>query len=268
MLLVSKLNDFIPLNFLNMKALVTSIAFLLLFSISSFTIIEIPNTENGSRVAYTSTALNDGQVATFTMEFQEFKKGKPTKNGAVKVTYYLNGDQIAFKPELDGQESTVMIFDGPSKTMITLVDKDGEKTGMKMKMPKVMLDNDKKEDDKLDFKITPTNEAKTILGYDCKKYLMESTDFSGHAWVTEEVDLELEKALTFMDVQKKSNSNVPNFGDIKGFPLETITKSKKKDESYEMKVTDLKLGTVDESVFNTSGYNITDLSNFMNMGGE
>lgn len=252
-----------------MKAFVTSIAFLVFFSISSFKVYEVPNYRFGSDVASISTAQADGQVATFTMEIQEFKKGKPTKNGATKITYYLNGDQIAFKPELDGQESTVMIFDGPSRTMTTLVDKDGEKTGMKMKMPKVMLDNnDKNENDELDFEITPTNETKTILGYDCKKYLMESSDFSGHAWVAEEVDLELEKAFTFMDVQKKSKKNVPSFGDIKGFPLETISKSKKKDESYEMKVTDLKLGTVDESVFNTSGYNITDMSSFMNMGGE
>ena len=250
-----------------MKALVTSIAFLLLFSTSSFKVHEVSGKEYELHIKSSST-VQEGQVATFTMEFQEFKKGEPTKNGATKITYYLNGDQIAFKPELDGQESTVMIFDGPSKTMTTLVEKDGEKTGMKMKMPKVMLKDDNKENDKLDFKITPTNEKKTILGYDCKKYLIESTDFSGHAWVTEEVDLELEKAFSFMDTHKKSKSNVPSFGDIKGLPLETVTKNKKKDESYEMKVTDLKLGTVDESVFDTSGYNITDMSSFMNMGGE
>lgn len=251
-----------------MKALITSLAFSFLFLLMSFKSYHHPEeiTDHLKDISGAPATIADDQVATFTMEFQEFKKGKPSKNGFMKVTYYLNGDQIAFKPDLEGQQNTIMIFDSKTKTMTTLIDQDGEKSGVKMKMPKVKIDDD--GDDDLDFKVTPTNETKTILGYDCKKYLIESKDFSGHAWITDEVDLELEKAFTFMDTQKKSKNNVPKFGDIEGFPLETSTTNKKKDESYEMKVTDLKLGSVDEAVFNTSGYNITDMSNFMNMGGE
>ncbi len=254
-----------------MKALVTSIAFSSLLLFSSFDYNNISEsvaepTDNAS--IETLEAIADDQIATFTMEFQEYKKGKPTKNSGTKITYYLNGDKIAFKPEMDGGQSTLMIFDSETKTMTTLLDRDGEKSGMTMKMPKVMLNDDSKNDDDLDFKVTPTNESKKILGYECKKILIESKDYTGHAWITDEVDLKLEKAFNFVDAQKKSKNTVHTFGDIKGFPLETLTKNKKKDESYEMKVTDLKLGSVDESVFNTAGYNITDMSNFMNMGGE
>lgn len=265
-----KLKYFIPLNFVIMRLLITSIAFACLLLVSAFKNYQAPEGGNYGKTGTRETAglaePEDEQVATFTMEMQSLKNGKPVKNGLVEITYYLNGDQIAIKPNTDEAQQTIMIFDANTKTMTTLMNKDGEKTGMKMKMPKVKVNS--KEVDDMDFNVTATNETKTILGYDCKKYLIESEEFSGHAWVTDEVDLNLERAFTFLDVQKNSKNNVPKFRDIDGFPLETSTKNKKKDESYTMKVTDLKLGTIDETVFNTAGYTITDLSSFMNMGEE
>ena len=53
---------------------------------------------------------------------------------------------------------------------------------------------------------------------------------------------------------------------MKGFPMESYTKSKSKDEAYEMKVLNLEIGKVDKDVFDTSGYIITEMSNMGNMG--
>lgn len=253
-----------------MKALITSLLFLSFFI---FLIIPVPSFANEVNMEWSKSALIDRHVvgsedivATFTMEVSELKNGKPTKNDAMRMTYHINGNEIAIKPEMDEKQETLMIYNSENQTITTLIDQKGEKSGMKMKMPKMNMASEDSED--LDFTITPTNETKTIHGYECKKYLIESSDYTGHAWITEEVDISFEKMFSFLNNKKKGNSKMPKFGNLDGFAMETYSKSKKKDEEYIMKILDIKVGEVDESIFDTSDYAITDMSNLMNMGGE
>ena len=254
-----------------MKALVTSLLFfsvlaLLILENSSLFAEENSITEDEVETIDKIASLEDVEVATFTMEITDKKKGKPSKNSPMRMTYYLNHGQIAIKPEMEDEQNTVMIYDIEDKTMTTLIDQNGERTGMKMKMPSFKLDS--KELDGFDATIEATNETRTIDGYDCKKYLIESSDYKGHAWITEEVDLDFEKIFSFLNIKKDSKSKMPKFGDIDGFAMETYSKHKSKDEEYEMKVIDLKVGEVDEAIFDTSEYTITDMSSLLNLGGE
>lgn len=269
-MLLIKFKYFLSLKFSIMKALITS----LLFSSFLFFLIN-PASSLATEVNIgwpkntfidRSVAVDEDVVATFTMEVSELKNGKPTKNDAMRMTYYLNGEEIAIKPEMDDKQETVMIYNTESQTITTLIDQKGEKSGMKMKMPKMKMNSEDMDD--IDFTVTPTDETKTIQGYECKKYLIESSDYTGHAWITEEVDINFQRIFSFLNNKKKGNSKMPKFGNMDGFAMETYSKNKKKDEEYLMKIVDLKVGEVDESIFDTSGYAITDMSNLMNMGGE
>lgn len=255
-----------------MKALITSLLFSCFLFISINLVASFASDVNlkssGDATIEPYLAVEETEVAMFTMEVIEMKKGKPSKNGTMRMTYYLNGEHIAIRPELEDEQETVMIYNIDNRIITTLIDQKGKKTGMKMKMPKMNIKSDDSEDvDDFDFSFTPTNETKTIQGYACKKYLIESSDHAGYAWITEEVDIDFAKMFSFLN-KKKDNSKMMKFGDLKGFAMESYSKSKKKDEEYEMKIVDLKVGEVDESIFDTSDYEITDMTNLLNMGGE
>lgn len=205
-------------------------------------------------------------VGSFTMHFTELKKGKPTKNSPMKVAYYFNKDKIAFVPEVAQGDRTTMIYSLDDRVVTTLVDSKGEKTGMRMKMPKIHIEE--KTGDASSYSVTPTDERKTIEGYACRKYLIESNEYTGHTWITEETKVDYARLFNFLNVGQKNNVSAPALKDLKGFAMETYTKSKKGDVEVEMKVTDLRVGKVDEKVFDTSDYNVTDMTSLMNFDGK
>lgn len=210
---------------------------------------------------------NNDFVGSFTMHFTELKKGKPTKHSPTEVTYYFNKNQVAFVPDAIKGDQTTMIYNLDDRMVTTLVNSDGEKTGMRMKMPKINIEE--KTGDASSYAITPTDEWKTIEGYKCRKYLMETDEYTGHTWVTEEANIDYGKLFSFFNSGQKNNKvSPPALKDLKGFAMETYTKSKKGDVEVEMKVTNLTTGKVDENIFDTSGYNITDMSSLMNFDGK
>lgn len=205
-------------------------------------------------------------TGSFTMSITEIKKGKPTKNSPVKIDYYFKDDQVAFVPEAHKGQKTMMIYDFKDRMVTTLMDKDGEKTGMKIKMPKIKI-NDKFDDQ--EYTIKATDEKKTIEGFACRKYLIESEENAGYAWITEDAKIDYEKIANYLNLdQKKLKISGPTLQDLKGFAMEIYTKSKKKEEAYEMKVTNLSIGKLSNDVFDISEYAVTDMSSLMNFGGE
>lgn len=210
---------------------------------------------------------DDDFIGSFTMSVTEFKKGKPSKDSPIKIDYYFQDNQIAFAPEATKGQQTILIYNVSDRMMTTLINKDGEKTGMKMKMPKIKIDG--KVKDNMEYSIKATEERKTIEGYSCRKYLIESEENSGYAWITEDVNIDYERIANLLNIdQKNSHASGLTLKDLKGFAMETYTKSKKKDEAYEMKVTNLSIGKLEKNIFDTSDYNMTDMSSLMNFGGE
>lgn len=212
-----------------------------------------------------SILIQSDFTGSFTMEITELKNGKPGKEGPVRISYYVKGDEVAIQPENTGNGNTIMIFNVKDKTMTTLIEQKGEKTGVKMKMPDVMLNS--VSDNDSDYSITKTDESKEIDGYNCRKYLIDSKDNTGFAWVTEDVDLDFEKMFTFLQGDKQKGSQMQEFSEMEGVPLEMYTKSKNKNEEFTMKMLNLKTGEVDAAIFNTAGYEIMDMQNMMNPGG-
>lgn len=247
-----------------MRALPTTFLFFVLLLIPGILFGSAPCSllDKGEEVIQQSNDF----VGSFTMHFTELKKGKPTKNSPMKVAYYFNKNKIAFVPEAAKGDRTTMIYSLDDRVVTTLVDSKGEKTGMRMKMPKINIEE--KTGDASSYSITPTDERKTIEGYACRKYLIESDEYTGHSWITEEANIDYARLFDFLNVGQKNSVSAPALKDLKGFAMETYTKSKKGDVEVEMKVTDLSVGKVDENIFDTSDYNVTDMSSLMNFDGK
>lgn len=253
------------LNFFYMRTLFSTLSVFMLLLLLSGTLVsaeDAPPLDSGQEV----TLQSNDFVGSFTMHFTELKKGKPTKNSPTEITYYFNKNQVAFVPEAGKGDQTTMIYNLDNRMVTTLVNSDGEKTGMRMKMPKINIE--RKTGDASSYSLTPTEERKTIEGYACRKYLMETDEYTGHAWITEEAEINYGKLFDFLNTGQKNNKvSPPALKDLKGFAMETYTKSKKGNTEAEMKVTNLTIGKVDGGIFDTSDYNITDMSNLMNFDG-
>src|SRR5690606_41461048 len=82
-------------------------------------------------------------------------------------------------------------------------------------------------------------------------------------------NIDYAKLFDFLNAGQKNNNLSPAaLKDLKGFAMETYTKSKKGDVEIEVKISDLTVGKVDENIFDTSDYNITDMTSLMNFDGK
>lgn len=109
---------------------------------------------------------------------------------------------------LGGAYKTISIKNGEDKSVITLVDMMGNKVGFKSNEEEVMEELTKTTD----VKVEVMNETKEILGYECKKAVITSTENS------EEV-----KMTVYFTDALGTNSNyfdTPQFKDIEGIMLE------------------------------------------------
>ncbi len=208
-----------------------------------------------------SAAQPNEFIGSFTMEVTTYKNGQPDKNSPATVSYAFDEWQSAMAiNDNKGDGNTRIIFDLREKkqTMLTQ-DKKGKKTGVKMKMMKMKVrDNDNNIPDP---KVTRTNETKQILGHTCRKYLVEDDENNTTAWVAEDIDISFEQMFQNLDFKSggKGVSEMRKQYNMKGFPLESETVSKKKNEKSVAKFTELKIGTVDKSAFSTAGYEVTEM---------
>lgn len=113
-------------------------------------------------------------------------------------------------------------------------------------------------------KIEYTNEKKTIVGYECTKVLVKSTEKGGKeqvliVWVTDKLSAMPGEA-------RKGRRGGFNFGDLKGQPLafETTSASEGKEITVRMTATEVSTAAIDDSVFipNTEGYRIMTYSEY------
>ncbi|MEP7168074.1 MAG: DUF4412 domain-containing protein [Bacteroidota bacterium] len=155
------------------------------------------------------------------------------------------------------------IFDKKEKTMTILVDKDGtNKMAMVRKMPDATEYSGKEGKEP---QITVTTETKKIEGYTCKKVIAESDESTTEMWVTDELGLTYSDMFGMMSSARGPASNVQNYKDVKGMPLEMNIKSKNKpDGDTVITLKNIKKGDMDASLFDTTGYQVMDMSK---MGG-
>jgi hypothetical protein len=182
-------------------------------------------------------------------------------NGDMQIT--MKGDKSAMEILTAPNAGKVKtIFDKKEKTMTILVDKDGtNKMAMVQKMPDASATEGTSAKD---AKITVTNETKTIDGYNCKKVIAESDESTTTMWVSEEPGLTYADMFAMMSMGRgpasNISSNMKNYKDVKGIPLEMNIKSKNTAEGETViTLKNIKKETVNPSVFDTTGYQVMDM---------
>lgn len=108
---------------------------------------------------------------------------------------YLIGDNVAFMgmafadPKTPSNKTTT-IMDTKNQAMVMLLDNEGQKSSMAMKLnyDKIQEAVDEEASEQMEdpgYQITKTGNTKEILGYTCEEYLVKSEDGEGRYWVTE-----------------------------------------------------------------------------------
>lgn len=117
-----------------------------------------------------------------------------------------------------------------------------------------------------DFKISKTGESKTIAGYTCDQYLIESTELEGDLWIANDFDQkefrQMSGGMSQMMQQNKALKLPEEYVAVmgSGFMFEGTFKQKDSKEQTHMVVKEV--GT-DNTDINLQGYRVMDMSKFM-----
>lgn len=235
-------------------------------TIKSSSAVPTSNTSADEEVSTVDAALFGDFTGSMSMSIHSTKKGKD--QGTTVFNYYFSENLWAMETSEDGQ-ATRMIMDYGAERMTTLMeDKKGDRTGVKMKMPKwnqVMDDEsvtDTQDELGLDFK--KTGKTKTINGKLCHEYIGNSDDGKFVAWIDESQDFNMTDVFSGFarKAKKESWQNTP----YKGLLMESIWTSEDGKEVVTMKTLNFTEGSVDQSKFSTSGYEVMDMSSLPGFG--
>ncbi|MDB4286073.1 DUF4412 domain-containing protein [bacterium] len=230
-----------------------------------------PNSEQNSEVTFEENTdpgdfTPNEFIGSLHMEIIQKKKGKVTKNGASSRNFYIAEFQTAIQTLNPDGSNVIMIVDKRDNTTIMKMDDKGDKVATKMKMPKVTVDMEDTYNEE-NYKVTKTSDTKTIDGHLCTKYIIDSEETTTTAWITNEVEMDHRTLTSFVNIKgkggKSMGSSQSNLYGVEGLALESHTTHKNKDESYEMFIKNIVVGTVSKDPFNLDGYQVTDLTQFM-----
>ncbi len=207
-------------------------------------------------VAIGSFAQTKGK---FTMTTTTYKNEVVNGKEPVVSQFHFMNNEVAFvNKEKDGK--TTVIMNPESHMITTLMDKNGSKTGTKMKMPSMLL---KETVDKDPMVITVTSETKTINGYNCTKYTMENGEYTGYMWMTKDVKwnyADFANKMGKMLSRGNKGTMMKMDAGMTGFPVLVYQKEKNGKNAYETSYSDIVVGNCNEDLFSTAGYEITDMS--------
>jgi len=144
------------------------------------------------------------------------KKGENTK---MKMKMHFPDEDDYFGMEITemsnaGQgmpTNSIIIFDNRNQQMITMVDNQGQKMGIAMKMDEETMNkysdkNDGEENENVNWE--KTGKTKDILGYTCEQYIVNSEEGNGEFWMSDQDDLDIGNALNRMANSQPDNDNV------------------------------------------------------------
>jgi len=183
--------------------------------------IPVP-TELSSKQEISSVEFSPLQIE---MEFETMKKGKRIDNESGDYNLTFNDSRYAMVIGTD--ESTVQLIVDVDKRTMTTVSTDKKGGVSAIKMPLMRLGKGLFED--LNQSIEQTEEVRTILGYDCRKYIITNDGDVTESWIANVPGFVWgELAQSMIGGKKNSTSNLmmPIKDMPNAFPLESHTTMK------------------------------------------
>ena len=184
------------------------------------------------------------------------KKGKVDEVN-MDMLYDKMAMAMKIESKKEGEEPVLMIFDYDNKSMITLTEDKGKKSGMAIAMSEEQIAAIEEEVDEhsADAKIVKTGRSKSILGYTCEEYTFTDEDTEGSAWLTQEISYNSDGFMGMMNVgDKRRNLGFENYP--QGFLMLTDSKDLKSGELSHLEV--LKVDKNANETLDLSPYEVMD----------
>lgn len=175
------------------------------------------------------TAKQVGSFETFTYvyENERLKTSKPPKS-----MIYIDYLHTAIQTTPNDDHTRREIHCRKAAALYTLEQKGNQKAGMRVQLPPISDEETFIEDH---FTVTETSIKKTIKGFPCVKYTVDSQDFEGEIWMTKEVPVELYESYmpTFMITHPDAgNLYLPDMAKMEGFPVQIVAENKNGKDKY------------------------------------
>lgn len=207
---------------------------------------------------------------SFSMRMEILETKKNGKEQRHNVDMAVTSNRLGMRMEDDSnREANRMILNTEDgKTTIITTDRNGEVSGMRMRMPGIRKAvADAAEDIHERFTFEATGERMTIDGYNCEKVITTDTKDGTitEAWVTQDLNVDSQELFSSMmglfgSSRQRNNGAVNSFsGAYPGFPIKATTTRGK--STYETHYKNIRVGDgqVDRTILSTTGIPIQEM---------
>ena len=200
-------------------------------------------------------------IGSFTLEAHRLKNGKPERGSPSQVDYHLDAYQFAVVPKVDDTQTILIYHRDEEKITQKVTSKRGDKTATITPMININVTVEDKDVADGEIQIEPTGRSKSIEGYTCQEYRVESPDEITLCWVSKDLDLDWRKVAPFVKAKGPRGTIQPNnlYG-LEGLVLEAHIESKEGDWSSDYYLKNISIGKVNAEIFSLEGYKVTDLN--------
>ena len=177
------------------------------------------------------------------------------------ITYSFDGPDVAMLIHSRGNDPDVrMVFEPAAQTITQLFTMNGKKGGFVFPMSEKRWPGMAySEDAPKGGKVSWTGKETVIQGHRCKEMKVSGTEYTGTAWVAEDIHLSLLRVFSYQSVGAGKNTNeldnLKAMG-MNGLPLEMLLKSTQGRSDVLLLILDYR-PTVDTSLFTMEGHSTT-----------
>ncbi|RFN57684.1 DUF4412 domain-containing protein [Marixanthomonas ophiurae] len=170
------------------------------------------------------------------------------KKEEMTLQYFIEPNASYFGNAIPNEKSnSVIVYDLENQAMVTFMDNNGQKMAMKMRIPleekmQEMIEKTQKGENKAanTANITPLP-SKTILGYNCKGYLVKQDEGTSKIYITDEAPVSFVGMFANLEkMQKNMNTATIPFGKNSLMMEMEYTSNKRKRDNVHMICTALK----------------------------
>ncbi|MBK6622487.1 MAG: DUF4412 domain-containing protein [Saprospirales bacterium] len=200
-------------------------------------------------------------IGSFVMKVEVSRDGSSTPAVSETRTLHFAEKATAVQITSSAGEPATVIYDLEKNTMTTVKQGAGGKVAIILKKPvskRIALTSE-------NIKTTALSSTKLIEGQQCAKFLVETPDDFITIWVASGLEYNYDLLMRSSNTQQSSIQNLlkvsSNYG-ILGLPMEMVIESKINNEIVQMNLSALKIGVVDAAVFDITGADVTDMTEY------
>lgn len=192
------------------------------------------------------------------------KNGKPSEVNHMTMYFADESPNFGMSVDMEGSNN-FMIYDMTTYEMVSLIDNNGQKIGMAMKLnPEKFIDEEADEQESNEnISFEKTGRTKVISGYSCEEYKLidpeDDSDMETTFWITDDTDanwMKMMSKIAMSNEKMEEQYGIPeNYP--KGSMIQIINTSTKNEEKSVITVE--KINKNQKKVVDTSGYQMMAL---------